>query len=41
MRLDSTQTGDSDAGWNAASAAAGALMMLDSASIDLGYSTPK
>ena len=41
MRLDSTQTGDSASGWNAASAAAGALMMLDSASTDLGYSAPK
>jgi hypothetical protein len=41
MRLDSTQIGDSDAGWNAASAAAGALMMLDGASTDLGYSAPK
>ena len=41
MRLDSTQTGDSASGWNAASAAAGALMMLDSASTDLGYSAAK
>jgi hypothetical protein len=41
MRLDSTQTGDSASGWNAASAAAGALIMLDSASTDLGYPPPK
>jgi hypothetical protein len=41
MRLDSAQTGDSDLRWNAASAAAGALIMLDSASADLGYVGPK
>ena len=41
MRLDWTRTGDSASGWNAASAAAGPLMMLDSASTDLGYSAPK
>jgi hypothetical protein len=41
MRLDSTGTGDSASGWNAASAAAGALMMLDRAASDLGYVAPK
>jgi hypothetical protein len=40
MRLDSTQTEDAS-GWNAASAAAGALLMLDRASIDIIYSAPK
>jgi hypothetical protein len=35
MRLESTRTED-PSGWNAASAAAGALMMLDRASADLG-----
>jgi len=40
MRLDSTQTEDVS-GWNAASAAAGALLMLDRASIDIIYSAPK
>jgi hypothetical protein len=41
MRLDSTGTGDSASEWNAASAAAGALMMLDRAASDLGYVAPK
>jgi hypothetical protein len=35
MRQDSIRTNDSALGWNAASAAAGALMMLDRASSDL------
>ncbi len=41
MRLYSARTGDSASGWNAASAAAGALIMLDGASTELGYSPPK
>jgi hypothetical protein len=41
MRQDSMRTGDSASGWNAASAAAGALLMLDRASIDLTSSAPK
>ena len=41
MRLDSSRTGDSASGWNAASAAAGALIMLDTARADLGSSAPK
>ena len=41
MRLDSTGTGDSASGWNAASAAAGALLMLDRATVDLAYSAPR
>jgi hypothetical protein len=41
LRLDSALSGDSATGWNAASAAAGALIMLDKASTDLGYSAPK
>jgi hypothetical protein len=39
MRQDPMRTEDS--GWNAASAAAGALIMLDRASIDLTNSAPK
>ena len=35
MRQDSIRTNDSALGWNAASAAAGALMLLDRASSDL------
>lgn len=41
MRQDAIRTKDPALGWNAASAAAGALMMLDSGSSDLGSSAPK
>lgn len=41
MRMELESTGDLAPGWNAASAAAGALIMLDSASADLGYVGPK
>ena len=41
MRMELESTGDLAPGWNAASAAAGALIMLDSASAELGYSPPK
>jgi hypothetical protein len=41
MRQDSVRTNDAALGWNAASAAAGALMMLDRANTDLAASTPK
>jgi hypothetical protein len=41
MRMESAPTDDLVSGWNAASAAAGALIMLDSASTELGYSPPK
>jgi hypothetical protein len=35
MRQDEIRTQDAAAGWNAASAAAGALLMLDRANVDL------
>ena len=41
MRQNPVGAGDSNSGWNAASAAAGALIMLDRASIELGSSAPK
>jgi AMIN domain-containing protein len=41
MRMEVESTGDLAPGWNAASAAAGALIMLDSASADLGSVGPK
>jgi hypothetical protein len=41
MRMELESTGDLAPGWNAASAAAGALIMLDSAGADLGYVGPK
>ena len=41
MRLESAGTGDAASGWNAASAAAGALLMLDRATVDLAYAAPR
>ena len=41
MRVELESTDDLAPRWNAASAAAGALIMLDSASADLGYVGPK